>query len=116
MSPFLIVGSGNLMKMVLQKLFIALVIILFFISGCARTSKAFSTKDVSKIDIKYQLHGKSKKFYQVTCDGGQQHRIIFNPAEQDYKYFSLKKGDFIKLYDNKFNDLIYFGRWVCRNE
>ena len=103
------------MKDILQKLFLAIVIILFFLSGFARTSRAFSTKHFSKIDIKYQLHAQSKNLYQVTCDNGKQHTIIFNPAEQDYEYFSLNKGDFIKFYDNKFNDLIYFGRWVCKN-
>ena len=103
------------MKDILQKLFLATVII-FLVLGSARTSKAFSTKQISKIDIKYQFHGQSKNLYQVTCDNEKQHTIIFNPAEQDYEYFSLNERNFIKLYDNKFNDLIYFGRWVCRNE
>jgi len=104
------------MKEILQKLLFAIVIILFLLSGCARTSTTSSTKHVSTMQIKYLLHDHNKNLYQVTCDNGKQHTIIFNPAEQDFRYYSPQKGAYMKYYDIKFKDLIYFARWVCRNK
>ena len=104
------------MKEVLQKFFLSIIIILFLLSGCARTSTTSSTKQVSTMQIKYLLQGDNKNLYQVTCDSGKQHTIIFNPAEKDFQYYSPNKGDYIKYYDSKFKDLIYFAREVCRNK
>ena len=104
------------MKEFQQKLFLAIVIILFFLLGHTNTSEASSNKHVFNVDIKYIVQGHNKNLYQVTCDNGKQHTIIFNPEEQDYLYFSPNKENYIKYSDIKFNDLIYFGRWVCKNK
>jgi hypothetical protein len=104
------------MKVVLQKLFLAIVIILFFLSGYARTETTSSTIQVSTLDIKYILEDPKKNLYRVTCDNKKQHIILFNPAEQDFQYFYPQKGNYINYEDADFNDLIYFGRWVCRNK
>jgi len=104
------------MKDILQKLFIAIAIILFFLSGCARKPTTSSTKNISNIQIKYLLQDNNKNLYQVTCNDGKQHTILFNPAEQDFQYYSPNKGDYIKYNNIEFKDLIFFGRWVCRNK
>jgi hypothetical protein len=104
------------MKVVLQKFFLAIVIILFFLSGYARTETTSSTKHVSTLDIKYILDDPKKNLYSITCDNKKQHIILFNPAEQDFQYFYPQKGNYINYDDADFNDLIYFGRWVCRNK
>ena len=67
------------------------------------------------MEIKYLLQGDNKNLYQVTCNNGEQHTIIFNPAEQDFQYYSPNKKDYIKYYDVRFKNLIYFARWVCKN-
>ena len=104
------------MKVVLQKFFLVIVIILFFLSGYARTATTPITKHVSTVDIKYLLDGHKKNLYQVTCDKKKQHIIIFNPAEQDFQYYNPPKRNYIKYDDADFKDLIYFARWVCRNK
>jgi hypothetical protein len=103
------------MKEVLQKLFLAIVLIPLFISGCVTTSTTSSTKHVSAIQVKSVWPGNNKNLYQVTCDNGKQHTIIANHAEQDFQYYYPNKGYYIKYYDMDFKDLINFARWVCRN-
>ena len=104
------------MKEVLQKLFLAIVLISLFISGCVATSTASSTKHVSTIQVKSVWQSNNKNLYQVTCDNGKQHTVIANFAEQDFQYYSPNKGYYIKYYDIDSKDLINFARWVCRNE
>ena len=105
------------MKVVLQKFFLAIVIILFFLSGVAIASSSTKrTKYVSTLGIKYILEDPKKNLYRVTCDNKKQHIILFNPAEQDFQYYYPPKENYINYDDADFNDLIYFARWVCRNK
>ena len=104
------------MKEVLQKLFLAIVLIPLFIPGCVTTSTTSSTKHVSAIQVKSVWPSNNKNLYQVTCDNGKQHTIIANHAEQDFQYYCPNKGYYIKYYDMDFRDLINFARWVCRNK
>ena len=68
------------------------------------------------MQIKYLLQGDNKNLYQVTCNNGKNHTIIFNPAEEEFQYYSPIKRDYIRYNNIKFKDLIYFARWVCRNK
>jgi hypothetical protein len=102
-------------KVILQKFLLAIVIILFFLSGVASAFTTPKTKHVSTLDIKYLLDDPEKDHYRVTCNNKKQHIIIFNPAEQDFQYYYPQKGNYINYDNADFNDLIYFARWVCSN-
>ena len=104
------------MKEVLQKLFLAIVLIPLFPSGCVTTSTTSSTHPVSLMQVKSISPGNNKNLYQVICDNEKQHTIIANHADQDFQYYYPNKGYYIKYYDIEFKDLYGFAEWVCRNK
>ena len=104
------------MKEVLQKLFLAIILIPPFLSGCVTTSTTSSTRPVSAMQVKSLSPGNNKDLYQVTCDNGKQHTIIANHTEQNFQYYYPTKGYYIKYYDIEFKDLYDFAEWICRNK
>ena len=90
------------MKEVLQKTFLALVIIPLLLAGCAMQSTNSSTNPASVMQVRPLSQGINKDLYQVTCDNGKQHTFIADLAEQNFQYYYPNKGYYIKYYDMEF--------------
>lgn len=104
------------MKEVYQKIFLLIVVIPLFLSGCVTTSTTSGTSPVSAMQIKSLSPDNNKDLYQVTCGTGKQHIVIANHGEQDFQYYYQNKGYYIKYYDIEFIDLYDFAEWVYRNK
>jgi hypothetical protein len=71
---------------------------------------------VFAMQLEHLSEGDGKGLYRVTCNDGQQHKIIADHAEQDFQYYYPDKGYYIKYYDIKFKNNNEFAEWVCRNK
>jgi len=71
---------------------------------------------VSAMEIESLTKNNINHHYLVTCDNGEQHKIIANHLEQDFKYYYTDKEYYIKFYDMGFKTNEDFARWVCRNK
>jgi hypothetical protein len=104
------------MQVFFQKLFRYLPPFPFLLTGCVATLIALGPVPVSAIKLEPLSAGRNQSLFQVTCDNGEQHTVIANPAEHDFQYYYPNKKYYIKYYDLDFLDRKDFAAWICRNK